>query len=239
MLTAGLIALGFLLGSIPFGLIISRARGIDIRQHGSKNIGATNVGRVLGRRFGFLCFGLDFAKGFAPTLAAGWLLGGLGALNPDTGIAWPWLAVMSSTILGHMFSPWVGFKGGKGVATGFGALAAVWPALGVPVLSAFVLWAVVLFSTRFMGLASCVAALSLPIGVLISPRLVEFLAFTRPEPPPQDRGDLQFGWSFLAVSTALSLFVVWKHRGNIQRMLKGTELRLGGSGPSSANTKLP
>jgi acyl-phosphate glycerol 3-phosphate acyltransferase len=133
-----LLILSFLSGSIPFGLLIARARGVDIRRHGSGNIGATNVWRVLGRGPGLLCFALDVLKGLAPTLGAAWTTGLLGprALpGPiDARSAWLWLVVMALAILGHMFSPWVGFRGGKGVATGLGALLGVWPFLTAPAL---------------------------------------------------------------------------------------------------------
>ncbi|MGD9691040.1 MAG: glycerol-3-phosphate 1-O-acyltransferase PlsY [Phycisphaerales bacterium] len=232
MLTAALIALAFLLGSIPFGLIIGKARGIDIRQHGSRNIGATNVGRVLGRRWGFLCFALDFAKGFAPTLFSSWLLGTLGTLEAPRNAVWSGLAVMAAAIFGHMFSPWVGFKGGKGVATGFGALAAIWPALGVPVILAFVAWAAVLASTRYMGLASCIAAAILPVGVWFAPAAASWIGWLSREGAA--RADV---FPHLCVSTLLAGFVIWKHRGNIRRMIEGRELRLGGSGaaPPASN----
>ena len=108
-----MIVIGFVCGSIPFGVLIGRAKGIDIRQHGSKNIGATNVGRVLGRKFGLLCFFLDALKGALPVLGVWWFLARqhpeqtniVGMLMPLVGVA---------SILGHVFSPWVGFRGGKG-----------------------------------------------------------------------------------------------------------------------------
>src|SRR5437016_1587601 len=108
----------FVSGSIPFALLIGKAHGIDIRAYGSGNIGATNVGRVLGKGAGLLCFALDVLKGFLPTLGAGAVMGLIGGSIFDAPIgpraACPWLAVMALSVLGHIFSPWVGFKGGKG-----------------------------------------------------------------------------------------------------------------------------
>jgi acyl phosphate:glycerol-3-phosphate acyltransferase len=111
-------AIAFLAGSIPFGLLIAQAKGLDIRKHGSGNIGATNVARVLGMKLGLLCFGLDVLKGLGPTLGAGLAMGVVGTLEVPAIDAWWWLGVMSAAIFGHMFSPWIGFRGGKGVATG-------------------------------------------------------------------------------------------------------------------------
>ena len=111
------IAGAYLAGSIPFGVIIGRARGIDIREHGSKNIGATNVSRVLGARLGLLCFVLDVGKGAGPVIAAGALFDLLGKrpVDPDAATltqseTWLWLAVAGATIVGHMYSPFLGFR---------------------------------------------------------------------------------------------------------------------------------
>ena len=123
MIWIGFIVLGFVSGSIPFALLIGRAKGVDIRRHGSGNVGATNVSRVLGRPYGLLCFALDAAKGAGPVVAAGLVQGVFGAtvaaVEPTA--QWAWLAVAVASVAGHMFSPFVGFRGGKGVATGFGS----------------------------------------------------------------------------------------------------------------------
>ena len=137
---AAAIPIGFLIGSIPFGFIIGRIKGIDVREHGSGNIGATNVGRVLGRRLGAICFALDLFKGLAPTLGAGLAAGVVGGYGIGSADAWWWLAVMVSPVLGHMYSPWIGFRGGKGVATGLGALLGVAPILTGPALGALAVW---------------------------------------------------------------------------------------------------
>src|SRR5262245_15787887 len=126
-------------GSIPFGLLIARARGIDIRKHGSGNIGATNVWRVLGPGPGLLCLALDIAKGLIPTLAAGFALHLIPARALEPRDAWAWLGVVAAAILGHIFTPFASFKGGKGVATGLGALLGVWPFLTLPALGSLAL----------------------------------------------------------------------------------------------------
>ncbi len=211
--------LAFACGAIPFGLILSRMRGMDIRKHGSGNIGATNVWRVMGARLGLLCFVLDVVKGLAPTLAAGWWMGlvrsGVEARPIATGDAWPWLGVMAAAVMGHMFTPLAGFKGGKGVATGLGAMLGVWPYLTLPAAGVFVVWVAVAAAWRYVSLASCVAAVSLPVMVVVLPRLWGVGLGLRDAVP------------FLAVSGLLALLVVVRHRTNIGRLLKGTENRIG------------
>jgi len=134
---AAVIAAAYLIGSIPIGLLFASRRGVDIRKHGSGNIGATNVGRVLGRNWGWLCFVLDVLKGLLPVLGTGAWLGLLGEEARITPLSLLlWLAVGVTAILGHMFSIFIGFRGGKGVATGFGALLGIHPILTWPVLGA-------------------------------------------------------------------------------------------------------
>lgn len=216
-------AAAFVSGSIPFGLLMGRLKGIDIREHGSKNIGATNVGRVLGRSWGLTCFALDFLKGAVPVIvAAAWLIpdwpAGARAMLSDAEPAtldalsrwWPLTAV--AAVLGHVLSPWVGFRGGKGVATSFGALCAMWPLLTLPVLAAFAVWLAAVAATRYVSLGSILAAAVLP------PALIAHLAINATLAP----------FAPLLLGTfALSVLVVWKHRANISRLLAGTENRIG------------
>src|SRR5258705_7058458 len=152
----------YLLGSIPFGYLAGRLVGIDIRQTGSGNVGATNVVRVLGKRYGYPVFALDFLKGFgavkismlmAPGRPSEWN-------SPEiVGI----LAAMSS-ILGHLYPPWLKFKGGKGVATSAGALLALTP---VATLIGVAIWIIVFWLTRYVSLASITAAVVLPIVIVV------------------------------------------------------------------------
>jgi glycerol-3-phosphate acyltransferase PlsY len=215
---AAILIASFLCGSVPFALLLGRLRGIDIRTVGSGNVGATNLGRALGRRWGIACFALDALKGAAPVLAFGLWQGCWGvpiweaAANPTA----EWVAVAAAAILGHVFSPWVGFRGGKGVATGFGAMAAIWPLLTWPMLGAVLAWAILLMASRFISLASLVAALVPPAVILVQA--------TGSEAP------LPAAAPLLIATTAIALLVGFRHRGNIRRLLAGTEPRVGGSG---------
>lgn len=220
------IPLAFLSGSIPFGLLIARAKGVNIREHGSGNIGATNVWRVLGKGPGLTCFGLDVLKGLLPTLVAGLVAGLVGTVAIPAGEAWLWLGVAAAPVFGHMFSPWIGFKGGKGVATGFGALLGVAPLLTWPALGAFVIWLVVAKATRFVSLASCLAAVSLPGWLWVT---IETLS--------NDPGQHGAGVPFYLLTASLALVVVIKHRANLVRLAQGTENRIGGR--ATANPQRP
>ena len=206
----------FLLGSIPSGLLIARAKGVNIRDHGSGNIGATNVWRVLGKGPGLTCFGLDMAKGLVPTLGAGLASGVIGRSSVPAADAWMWLATAAAAILGHMYSPWIGFKGGKGVATGFGALLGIYPLLTGPALGAFAAWVVIAKTSRYVSLASCIAALSLPLWLGLTIETLSDVPDRHAEALP-----------FYVVAGLLALVVLLKHRANIGRLLKGTENKIG------------
>lgn len=210
---------GFLCGSIPFGLLIAKSKGLDIRQHGSGNIGATNVGRVLGKPYFFLCFALDFLKGFVPTLAAGWIAGTLGRLDLAPSASLPWLGVMVASVLGHVLCPWLGFKGGKGVATALGAILAVFPALTIPGLGTFVVFLAVLKTKGYMSLASMAAGASLPFVIAGCSAAAPFFGQARPA--------LAHVMPFVGVGVLLGVLVVYTHRGNIQRLRAGTEPKFG------------
>jgi glycerol-3-phosphate acyltransferase PlsY len=217
------ILLAYAVGTIPFGLIIARARGIDIRRHGSGNIGATNVGRVLGRRVGAACFVLDLAKGLVPTLAAGVATGSAGRLDLPSAQAGGWVCVAAAAVLGHVFPVWLRFKGGKGVATGLGAILAVYPVLTAAAAGAVLVWLATAAISRYVSLSSCVAALSLPvfaalIGAAASYRRGEAVTI---EP------------AYLVATGALAALVLWTHRANIARLRAGTEFRIGQARPSS------
>lgn len=203
----------YLSGSIPFGLLISRLHGRDVRREGSGNIGATNVGRVLGRKWGALCFVLDVLKGLIPVLAAGFHLGYAGRWNLRTDEAWHWLAVAAAAVLGHMFPPWLGFRGGKGVATSLGTLLGAWPLLTVPGLLAAATWAIVAGLSRYVSLASMTAAIALPLYILL-------LALLRRQPCR----DLI---PFLLVTGLLAILVLVRHQANIRRLITGTEPKIG------------
>lgn len=217
-----LVALGYLCGSVPFGYLIARAKGMDIREHGSGNIGATNVRRVLGSGPGNLCFALDVLKGALPVLIAGAIMRTLGDHALPAGTAWGWLGVAIAPVIGHMFPVWLRFKGGKGVATGLGALSALWPIVTPAAIVAFALWVLTVKVTRYVSVASCVAACSMPIAIVAS-RLAGWGL-----PSGADRLDHALGaWPFVVLTTLLAVLVVVKHRGNLTRVARGEEPKIG------------
>lgn len=221
----------YLVGSIPFGVMIGRARGVNIREVGSKNIGATNVSRVLGRKLGILCFALDFLKGAVPVLVAGALAGTLSRspIDPDPlqrlsqTDMWLWLAVAAAAVLGHMFSIFLGFRGGKGVATGFGAMVAMWPLLTWPAVAALVVWYVTLRLFKYVSVASMLAVISLPISYLISniPNLAQ------DQPVSRTIDQLSHAYPPFVGTLMIAMLVVYQHRGNIARLRRGTEPKTG------------
>lgn len=196
--------LSYLLGAVPFGYLVARARGVDIIKQGSGNIGATNVGRVLGRPFGILVFLLDFAKGAAPVaLAKLWTAGHPLDLPPDS---LP-VAAGVAAFLGHVFPIYLRFRGGKGVATAAGAVGVLLPG---PALAALLTWLVVVLASRYVSLASLTAA-----AVLCAYRLLL-------TPQPWDHSHRVVS-SFCLIAAGL-IFV--RHRANIGRLLHGNENRL-------------
>jgi len=179
-LWAMLIGGAYLVGSVPFGLLLGKLNGVDIREHGSGNIGATNLLRVCGRRVGYVGFALDVAKGAAPVLAAGLATGllGLGAARgePDAaGVVEPlraaelglWIAVGVAAMLGHIFPVYLRFKGGKGVATGLGLFLAFWPWTTIPAAASLAVWIATVRTTRYVSVASMAAAVALPTVALV------------------------------------------------------------------------
>ncbi|MFN4258187.1 MAG: glycerol-3-phosphate 1-O-acyltransferase PlsY [Gemmataceae bacterium] len=194
----------YLIGAIPFGYWIARWRGVDIFQHGSGNIGATNVGRVLGHQFGMLCFVLDFAKGACPTALAMLVSVRMPLeLPPDS------LAVIAglAAFLGHMFPVYLRFRGGKGVATGAGVVTMLLPG---PTALGLLVWVVMVSATRYVSLASLTAAAALCVGRL---------AWT-PTPFAPDNVTLTL-FCFIAAGLVMA-----RHRANLQRLLQGNENRL-------------
>jgi glycerol-3-phosphate acyltransferase PlsY len=190
----------YLVGSIPCGYLVARAKGINIQEAGSGNIGATNVGRVLGKKWGVLVFALDFSKSFVPLLL-------LPAFLKEVMEVWrgdPLLVVCGLVaIIGHNYTPWLRFKGGKGIATSAGVLAALMPWSLAVVVAVF---ALVLGVTRIVSIGSVMASLALPVATY-------FLYPGRPA---------YLGFAFLAGALG-----VWRHRVNLQRWKAGTEPKIG------------
>jgi glycerol-3-phosphate acyltransferase PlsY len=193
------ILIGFLLGSIPTGLLIGRARGVDLRTLGSKNIGATNAFRVLGPRWGGLVFALDVVKGLVAVLLPRQFAHSFGATSGQALTAA--LAAGVAAILGHVFSPWLRFRGGRGVATSLGVFLGIVP---IPTALAFALWVVLLLVSRRVSVGSIGAALAYPF-------LVYALATGVP------RGVVT------GVAAAVAALVILRHTANIRRILSGTE----------------
>ncbi len=193
----------YAIGGIPFGFLIGRLHGVDIRVHGSGNIGATNLLRVCGKRSGYLCFLLDALKGFLPVFI-------FGILYPSTGsadVAYIPIISVLGVISGHIWSPYLRFKGGKGVATSAGAILAMAP---LPILLSVMLWYIVFSISRYVSLASISAAIALPItGFALN-------QFPVPKIP-------KLAESTIILLVVLATVVVIKHRTNIKRLLQGTE----------------
>ncbi len=190
----------YVCGSIPFGLLIARmVRGIDLREHGSRNIGATNTGRVLGAKWGLLVLLLDALKGLLPTLLLPMLLAKSSLVNHlqvGCGIA---------AILGHMFPVWLGFRGGKGVATSLGVISVVTPHGTV---AAVIVFALTFAASRIVSLSSLLAAIALGLAQFV-------LLWPAPFSPET--------WSVALFSLLAPLLVILRHRSNIARLLKGEE----------------
>jgi glycerol-3-phosphate acyltransferase PlsY len=191
----------YLLGSIPTGYLVGRARGIDIRTIGSGNIGATNAMRVLGKPAGIFVLLMDALKGYtACAWLSGWLIAQF-AVAPAQQEGFRIFAGIAA-VLGHNFTCWLKFKGGKGIATSAGVFFALAPlAAGVALCS----WIIAFALSRYASVASIVAATALPATVWLTPNSL----------------------LLRIVTTALGLLAIFKHRGNIKRLLQGTEQRFG------------
>lgn len=198
----------YLLGSIPFGLLIAKAHGKDLRSIGSGNIGATNVSRALGRKWAYFCFVLDVLKGLIPMLTT------MLIAEPDSILTlWLWLAVGCAAILGHIFPIYVKFKGGKGVATSFGVAVGLWPYFTVCALFFAVTWIAVVLIWRYVSLASIAASITFPLVLIVAIILT----------PGWELGNL---WPILITAVAIPVMVIIRHLENIKRLRAGTESKI-------------
>lgn len=188
------LAAAYLLGSVPFGFLLAKSRGIDLRTVGSGNIGATNAMRALGKPMGLLVFVLDAAKGALPAWAA------LAVWHRHEGWA---LALGAAAVIGHSFPVWLGFKGGKGVATACGTWLAIAP---LPCLATLGVFALALAATRYVSLSSVLAACALPLALKAEG--------SRP------------GWLVMG-AVAMAALIVLRHRPNLVRIAAGVEPRVG------------
>lgn len=193
----------YLLGSIPFGYLAGRLTGIDVRKVGSGNIGATNVVRVLGKRYGYPVFVLDFIKGLAAVTLSSTAARIAQAPWPSPETLGVFAAI--SAVVGHSFPVWLRFRGGKGVAVSAGALFGLMP---LATLVGVAIWILVFFTTRYVSAASIAAAMALPFVIWITTRVDE------------SRGQALF-----YASLCLAAFVIWRHRSNLSRLIHGSEAR--------------
>lgn len=191
----------YLFGAIPWGYIIGRIHGIDIREHGSKNIGATNITRTLGKVPGRICFLLDFIKGFLPVITAVILIKQKVITDPGDFVI---MLAAFATVAGHIWPIYLKFKGGKGISTSAGTLLAIAP---YSFLCSGIVWLVSFLSTRYVSLASIMAALFLPVTAIVF----------------SCTGIYRLSVYVLIFLSALALLAILRHSSNIKRLLNGTE----------------
>ena len=192
MVDLALVVFAYLSGSLIFGELIAKAKGIDLRSVGSRNVGATNVSRALGKKFGAVVFFLDMLKGLIPTALAVTLKA------PESLTV---SLVGTAAVLGHMFPVFHRFQGGKGVATAFGVVLGIsWK----PALILIILWAMALYITRFVSVASMLSSLS---------AIIVFLAMDYPP-------------NLILMALIISALIIFKHRSNIQRLIAGEEPKI-------------
>ena len=195
--------IAYLIGSIPWAFILGKLKGIDIRKQGSGNVGATNARRVLGKKIGILCFFLDFLKGFLPIISILFLCE---KSILDISSDYAFIIVAFAVIAGHIWPIYLKFKGGKGVSTMAGILMAIAP---ISLVIGGGIWAIVFYTSRYVSLASILAAITLPISAFILSKY-EICKLSD---------------TMLAVLLGLALLIVIKHKSNILRLIKGTENR--------------
>jgi acyl phosphate:glycerol-3-phosphate acyltransferase len=203
MVTLAVVIVGtYLLGSIPFGYLAGQFAGIDIRTAGSGNVGATNVVRVLGKRYGYPVFALDFLKGFG-AVKISMLIATATAPNFNSTEIFGVIAALCS-VLGHSYPPWLKFKGGKGVSTAAGAILGLIP---VAAIIGIAVWIVVFWFTRYVSVASVTAAVVLPLLILV-------ISWGKENAPV-----------VFCFSVCVAVVVIWRHRSNLSRLMRGTEPR--------------
>ena len=193
----------YLVGSIPTGYLVARAKGVDIRTVGSGNIGATNVFRFLGKPAGIFVLVFDGLKGFA---ACAWFVDGVAKIfaAPPGDEVYLRLVAGLAVVLGHNYTCWLRFKGGKGIATSAGVLAGIVPVALLIILS---LWIILFSLTRYVSVGSLAASFTLPFATWFTTK----------------------NWTLTLVTGAMGVLAIYKHKGNIQRLLNGTENRVGSS----------
>ncbi len=203
-----LILIAYVLGSIPFGLIVARSKGVDPRTSGSGNIGATNVARVLGgKKWFFLVFFLDMLKALIPMLIASVIVRDV---SKTPTLYAMWIGCGVAAVLGHMFSLFLKFKGGKGVATSAGVVLGLWPYYTIPGALTILTFIVVFYLTRYVSLGSIAAAVSMSIWYVL-------IGLSQGWPITGEQ------WPLLAFALLMGAMIIYKHRSNLTRLLAGTE----------------
>ena len=192
--------LSYLMGSVPAGYIAGRVAGIDIRRVGSGNVGATNVLRALGKPYGYAVFLFDFFKGVGAVWISILIINAAHPWNQESELVGIMAGVLC--VLGHAYPVWLGFKGGKGVATSAGVLFGLMPAAALTVLA---VWFVTFQATKYVSVASIVAAVALPVTAAV---MVHFE---------------KAGMPLVYFCACLAVVIVWRHRSNVSRLMKGTE----------------
>ena len=201
-------------GSVPFGLIITKlASGQDVRAIGSGNIGATNVARLLGKKYFWVVFFLDLLKSMIPVAIASALAHRIPPEQRDWGIYLLWLLVGFAAVMGHMFSIFLRFKGGKGVATSAGVMLGLVPYFTIPACISILVFIVAFFATRYVSVGSISGAASFPIAYFIVGKILDWPVMGTQLP-------------LLIVSVIMCGLIIYKHRGNIARLMNGTENRM-------------
>jgi len=204
-----LIIAAYLLGSVPFGIILAAAHGKDLRKIGSGNIGATNLSRALGKQWGYFCFVLDVLKGLLPTFIAGKII----ATGPDAVQFLLWLLVGIASILGHIFPVYLKFRGGKGVATSFGVALGLWPYFTISAAFAVMAWIIVVLIWRYVSLASIIASVVFPVAFVLLIAFIDGWLFA----------DL---WPLIIAAVGIPIMVIVRHCQNIKRIMAGTETKI-------------
>lgn len=202
-----LAAVSYFVGAIPFGLLVGRAKGIDPRTAGSGNIGATNLGRLLGGKYFALVFTLDLLKGLIPMLVAAYLLRGLPTQEKPYFL---WMTVGAAAILGHLFPVYLKFKGGKGVATSAGVVLGLWPFYTLPGIAVVLIFLIAFGITRTVSIGSIAASAGFPLCFIAIGLALGWPVFGRQLP-------------LLIFGAVLGGLIIYRHRKNIVRLLNGTE----------------
>ena len=203
----------YLLGAVPFGYLIGKARGLDVREHGSGHIGATNVGRVIGRKWGYVCLVLDILKGFGPTFTASVILS---EGEPTVAGLWQWMLIGLAAVAGHVWPIYLRLRGGKGVATTVGVALGIFPHCTIPMLAAVAVYALIRLTTGLVSLGSLAIAVMFPLS---------FFVYVW-----KSERSMSVFWPLQVATVVLGLLIIVRHRGNIAKLFRGEERKISDPG---------